>query len=222
MNVEETFKNVVGREMTPDEVTRYLKFQKEFRIPDTDPTWMIFIWFEFYQRIFEKFPENARAETEKMITQLRSASIAVTEATAAEVKAAREKAALEIVKAQEAAKAAMNQALSQTMSAAVQRAIDQIVQSTHVQALKIQARKWALTGAVTAAVLVVALAGGVGWEAYRTGLAGGYASGVAVGGNFRHFMDCDLPGWKLEQKKDGSTWCYPTAAKDGTYGWRIR
>ena len=222
MNVEQTFKNVVGREMTPDEVTRYLKLQKEFEIPDTDAIWMMFIWFEFYQRIFEKFPENARVETEKVITQLRSASVAVTEATSAEVKASREKAALEIAKAQEAAKAALNQALSQTMSAAVQRAIDQIVQSTHAQALKTQARKWALIGAVTAAILVVALAGGVGWKSYRTGLAGGYASGVIVGGNFRHFIDCDLPGWKLEQKKDGSTWCYPTAAKDGTYGWRIK
>ena len=221
MNVEETFKNVVGREMMPDEVTRYLKFQKEFRIPDTDPTWMIFIWFEFYQRIFEKFPENARAETEKMITQLRSASIAVTEATAAEVKAAREKAALEIVKAQEAAKAALNQALSQTMSAAVQRAIDQIVQSTHVQALKIQSRKWALAGAITAAVLVVALAGGVGWESYRTGLAGGYASGVTVGGNFRMFLDCDQPGWKIETR-NGETMCYPLSTPKGTYGWRIK
>ena len=92
MNVEETFKNVVGREMTPDEVTRYLKLQKEFEIPDTDAIWMIFIWFEFYQRIFEKFPENARAETEKVISQLRAASVAVTEATRDEVKSAREKA----------------------------------------------------------------------------------------------------------------------------------
>ena len=222
MNVEQAFNNVIGREMTPEEVTRYLKLQKEFEIPDTDAIWMMFIWFEFYQRIFEKFPENARAETEKVIERLREASVAVTTATSAEVKASREKAALEIAKAQEAAKAAMNHALSQTMSAAVQRAIDQIVQSTHVQALKIQSRKWALIGAVTAAVLVVALAGGVGWEAYRTGLMGGYASGVVVGGNFRHFMDCDRPGWKLEQKKDGSTWCYPWGTKDGTYGWRVR
>lgn len=221
MNVEQAFKNMVGREMTHDEVTRYLKLQKEFEIPDTDAIWMMFIWFEFYQRIFEKFPENARAETEKVITQLRSASVAVTEATAAEVKAAREKAALEIAKAQEAAKASLNQALSQTMSAAVQRAIDQIVQSTHVQALKIQSRKWALAGAITAVVLVVALAGGVGWEAYRTGLAGGYASGVTVGGNFRMFLDCDQPGWTIKDR-NGQTWCYPTPTEKGTYGWRIK
>ena len=223
MKVEETFENVVGRKMTPDEVTRYLEFQKEFEIPDTDPTWMIFIWFEFYQRIFEKFPENARAETEKVISQLRSASVAVTEATAAEVKAAREKAGLEIAKAQEAAKASMNQALSQTMSAAVQKAIGEIVHNTHAQAMKTQARKWTLIGAVTAAVLVVVLAGGVGWEAYWTGLAKGYASGVIVGGNFRMFLDCNRPGWKAENKKDGTTWCYPEATPDGSiYGWRIK
>ena len=100
MNVEQTFKNVVGREMTPAEVTRYLKFQKEFEIPDTDPTWMMFIWFEFYQRIFEKFPENATAETGKVISDLRSASVAVTEATRDEVVASRNKAKIEIEKMQ--------------------------------------------------------------------------------------------------------------------------
>lgn len=202
-------------QIPPDKIPEVLRTAHKYRIDENDPAWILV-------RLVVESLGGIEKITNEGTKALREASVAVTAATAAEVKAAREKAALEIVKAQEAAKAALNQALSQTMSAAVQRAIDQIVQSTHVQALKIQARKWALTGAVSAAVLVVALAGGVGWETYRTGLAGGYASGVAMGGNFRHFMDCDLPGWKLEQKKDGSTWCYPTAAKDGTYGWRIR
>jgi hypothetical protein len=195
----------------PDKHPEILRTAHKYRIDENDPAW-----------ILVKLAVESLGGVEKIAQTLRESSVAVTAATAAEVKASREKAALEIAKAQEAAKAALNQALSQTMSAAVQRAIDQIVQSTHVQALKIQSRKWALIGAVTAAVLVVALAGGVGWEAYRTGLVGGYASGVTVGGNFRHFMDCDRPGWKLEQKKDGSTWCYPWGTKDGTYGWRVR
>ncbi len=199
------------KEMNPESREKALRIAHKYQIEEDDPIWALV-----------GLTIDAIGGVEKIAQALREASVKVTEATRDEVKSAREKAILEIAKAQEAAKAALNQALSQTMSATVQRAIDQIVQSTHVQALKIQSRKWALTGAVTAAVLVVALAVGVGWEAYRTGLAGGYASGVAVGGNFRHFIDCDLPGWKLEQKKDGSTWCYPTAAKDGTYGWRIR
>ncbi len=195
----------------PESQLEIVKTAHKYQIDKNEPAWCLV-----------ELAMDAVGGVEKIAQTLRESSAAVTAATAAEVKAAREKAALEIAKAQEAAKAALNQALSQTMSAAVQRAIDQIVQSTHVQALKIQSRKWALIGAVTAAVLVVALAGGVGWEAYRTGLVGGYASGVTVGGNFRHFMDCDRPGWKLEQKKDGSTWCYPWGTKDGTYGWRVR
>ena len=195
----------------PESQLEIVKTAHKYQIDKNEPAWCLV-----------ELAMDAVGGVEKIAQTLRESSAAVTAATAAEVKAAREKAALEIAKSQEAAKAALNQALSQTMSAAVQRAIDQIVQSTHAQALKIQSRKWALIGGITAVVLVVVLAGGVGWEAYRTGLAGGYASGVAVGGNFRHFMNCDLPGWKLEQKMDGSTWCYPQAAKDGIYGWRVR
>ena len=198
-------------QIPPDKHPEILRTAHKYRIDENDPAW-----------ILVNLVVESLGGVEKIAQTLRESSVAVTAATSAEVKAAREKAALEIAKAQETAKAALNQALSQTMSAAVQRAIDQIVQSTHVQALKVQSRKWALIGAITAVILVVALAGGVGWEAYRTGLVGGYASGVTVGGNFRHLMDCDLPGWELEQKKDGSTWCYPQAAKDGVYGWRVR
>ena len=126
MNVEETFKNVVGREMTPDEVTRYLKLQKEFEIPDTDAIWMMFIWFEFYQRIFEKFPENDRVEIEKVITQLREASVKVTEATRDEVKAVREKAAVEIAKMTEAAKGNIAAALGTVLENKIEEAVNQL------------------------------------------------------------------------------------------------
>ncbi len=226
MNVEQSFKNVIGREMTHDELTRYLKFQKEFEIPDTDPTWIMFVYFEFYQRIFEKFPENARAETEKVITQLREASVAVTAATAAEVKAAREKAALEITKAQEAAKVAMAQALEKSMSAAVERAIDQIAQSTYVQALKIQARKWGLIGAVAAAVLVMLLAGGIGWEAWIKGEEAGQSfravSLAEIHQDLKQYFACSIPGWQI-RTKEGKKYCYPIPLKNGgVYGWRIQ
>ena len=101
MDVEKVFENVTGRKMSPDEVTRYLKFQKEFEVPDTDPTWMIFVWFEFYQRIFEQLPEKARKEAEEVVRFLREASVEVTKATREEVKASREKAGLEITIIQE-------------------------------------------------------------------------------------------------------------------------
>ena len=203
------FQKVLGA-LSQEQKIRALEIARKHGIPDEDPVWHVVLT---VAEVEEGLKEVAQS--------LRESSVAVTAATAAEVKAAREKATLEIAKAQEAAKAALNQALSQMMSSAVQKAVDQIVQSTHAQALRTQAQKWALVGAVTASVLVVALAGGVGWEAYRTGLAGGYASGVVVGGNFQTFLNCDQPGWKIE-KQNGKTMCYPLPTPKGTYGWRIR
>ena len=224
MNVEETFKNVVGREMTPDEVTRYLKFQKEFRIPDTDPTWMIFIWFEFYQRIFEKFPEKARAETEKVITQLRSASVAVTEATAADVKASREKAGLEITKMQERAKANIAAALSGMLESEIKNAVSRLRGHSN----KPLHRNWL----IAMGVLVPLVFGSGGWglwtfwqSAKNTGEAVVYSE-ITANGDFITFMKCDNPGWKTKWVMVGEEKhlvCYPYSDKDGNiHGWIIQ
>ena len=206
MNVEETFKNVVGREMTPDEVTRYLKFQKEFEIPDTDPTWMIFIWFEFYQRIFEKFPENARAEIEKVITQLREASVKVTEATRDEVKAAREKAKIEIEKMQEDVKVKVAAALEKTLETEIREAVNQLKSQSNRPLHK----KWLI--AMGVGILIAAGLGAWGTEllrekwtaaAFERGV--NYEIGMAVPATkaFHDFMDCTIPGGVVTHSPDG-------------------
>ncbi len=228
MNVEQSFKNVVGREMTPDEVTRYLKLQKEFEIPDTDPTWMIFIWFEFYQRIFEKFPENAKAETEKVITQLREASVAVTAATSAEVKAAREKAALEITKAQEQAKANVAAALSATIENEIRNAVGRL-QSQSNRPLH---KKWLIALAVVL-LIAVGLGGWGTWSIRKAWTAEGENRGVEEGiemaspiyRSFHDLFDCSLPGGKVEWSSDEKK-AYCIASPDPKTGqfakWRIR
>ena len=55
------------------------------------------------------------------------------------------------------------------------------------------------------------------WANTREGLVA-YKLARAVGGedNLLHLLKCDNPGW--EHKKNI---CYPFAAKDGTYGWRL-
>ena len=162
MNVEQSFKNVVGREMTSDEVTRYLKFQKEFEIPDTDPTWMIFIWFEFYQRIFEQFPERARAETEKVITQLRSASAAVTQATADQVKERRDWAKTEIDKMTGEAKKRIADALAGTLETEIRNAVVRL-QSQSNRPLH---KNWLI--AMGMGLVIAGLVGGWGmWSFYK-------------------------------------------------------
>jgi len=225
MNVEKVFENVTGRKMTPDEVTRYLKFQKEFEVPDTDPTWMIFVWFEYYQRIFEQFPEKARVEAVEVAQSLREASVKVTEATSAEVKARRELAAREIVKMQEAAKANIANALGSTLENEIRNAVGRL-QSQSNRPLH---KKW-LIAVVVGLPIAVGLGGWGLWSFYtyaknvEAADMAAYANPVSK--SFYDLMQCDRPGWKAEwvKEKDGKElWCYPHADKDGNqYGWRIR
>ena len=207
MNVEQAFKNVIGREMTPEEVTRYLKLQKEFEIPDTDAIWMMFIWFEFYQRIFEKFPENARAEIEKVITQLREASVKVTEATRDEVKAVREKAAVEIAKMTEAAKGNIAAALGTVLENKIEEAVNQLKSQSNRPLHK----KWLI--ALGVGILIAAGLGSWGtesvrekWtgEAFERGVKSGIGMAVPATKAFHDFMDCTIPGGVVTHSPDGN------------------
>ena len=210
MKIEGRWEELFGKPMPGEVSTRILKIQKALGIEDDDAVWQIVLALEFYQNLYQVWPESTRKEVEAVTSRLRETSNQIVAAAAEEVR-----------KSESSAKASLNHALSQMMGSAVQKAVDQIVQSTHAQALRIQARKWGLIGAVTAAVLVVALAGGVGWKSYQTGREGGYAEGVIIGDQFRIFTQCDRPGWKIEDR-NGQTWCYPYGTKDRIYGWRIR
>ena len=227
MDVEKVFANVTGRKMTPDEVTRYLKFQKEFEVPDTDPTWMIFVWFEFYQRIFEQLPSSMRAEAEVITRQVKEASAAVTSATATEVKAAREKAALEITnlreksvieinEMKEKAKGDIVKALGITLTTEIGKAVDKL-------AMKSTAKKWLSIGLVSGGLLITVVNAWTDWSVWKKGEGTGLARGIPIIRSLNHFVSCDLPGWKIEKDKDGGETCYPHADKAGNqYGWRIR
>ena len=198
-------------QIPPNKQPEILRIAHKYRIDENDPAWIL------VNLVLESLNGIDKITTERTKT-LREAAGAVTNAIKGEIKIAQEKAMLEIAKSQEQSKTALNQALSQMMDATVQRAVGQIVQSTHSQALRTQARKWAVIWTVTAIVLLA----GVAWDGYRAGLSTGYSLGIVAGGNFRHFLACDVPGWNRKQKKDGSIWCYPMPTKKGTYGWRVR
>ena len=213
MNNENMDKSL--KEMNPESREKALRIAHKYQIHEDDPSWMLV-----------GLMVESVGGVEKIAQALREASVAVTAATAAEVKASREKAALEIAKSQEAAKVALAQALEKSMSTAVERAIDQIVQSTHVQALKIQARKWAGIGAVTAAVLLIGLTGGVGWEAWSKGEEAGRAfradSLSEIHQDLKQYFACSEAGWKI-MMKEGKKYCYPIPLKNGgVIGWRIQ
>ena len=235
MDVEKVFANVTGRKMTLDEVTRYLKFQKEFEVPDTDPTWMIFVWFEFYQRIFEQLPSSMRAEAEVITRQVKEASAAVTSATATEVKAAREKAALEITNLREKSVIEINEmkekakgdiaaALGITLKAEIGEAVNQLQNQSKLPLHK----KW-LIGMVVVTVVSLGLGGWGFWNfsEYKEKVGEAKISAVLdASGDFSHFMKCDKPGWKKqwvnnsEGKKILACYPYPDS-KGNMNGWMI-
>ena len=212
MDVEKVFENVTGRKMSPDEVTRYLKFQKEFEIPDTDAIWMMFIWFEFYQRIFEQFPASARAEAEAVTRQVKEASATVVRSAAAEIEKSQATSKSEIEALTARTKQEISKALGQAMTVAVDKAIAQITESVAVQAAKAQARKWlSIGGAVI--LLTILLTGGGAWYYFTTQINQVKIAAAAkireiestAGGTLS--LECNAPGEEIQAGNDGRRWC---------------
>jgi hypothetical protein len=125
-----------------------------------------------------------------------------------------------IEKAEGEAKKSLANAVNDKVSEAAQNAINLIVNSTHVEALKIQARKWALIGGVIAFGLI----GTTAWWSWSHGEKVGYDAKASLNEELRtgwtHFANCDKPGWKIEIQS-GKKICFPYSTKDGTYGWRL-
>jgi hypothetical protein len=212
VNVEQTFKNVVGREMSPDEVTRYLKLQKEFEIPDTDAIWMMFIWFEFYQRIFEQFPASARAECEAVTRQVKEASAGVIRASAAEIEKSQAAAKTEIDTMTARTKQEIAKALGQSMTGAVDKAIAQITESVAVQAAKAQAMKWLSIGGGVI-LLAILLTGGGAWYYFSTqinqvrAVDAAKLRAVEEAPPTTLSLNCNAPGEEVQVGSDGRRWC---------------
>lgn len=241
MNVETAFKNVIGREMSNEEIARYLKFQREFDIPDSDPVWILFVWFEFYQRIFEHFPDKATQKAEKVSQALREAANQVVIATREEIERIKTNSSTEIKKLEAEAKvriaeqgtatfASMQAEIKkigaetranivETLDSEIPKTVDQL-RSQYTWSLH---KKWAIALGVIVCFGVGGGAWGL-WSFYE------YAKNVGIsevsialrGSNdFVHFMKCDREGWKKEwiQVKHGKYLaCFPIA---GTAGWII-
>lgn len=165
MNVEESFKNVMGRAMTPDEVTRYLKFQKEFEVPDTDPTWIMFVYFEFYLRIYEQIPVSMRKESEVILNQIKSAAAAVLKETTKSIDLVVAEGKKQIVEESERSKTAMAKALDATLPRKIDEAMKEIAE-------KLEKKKSNFFESVLIFVMGIIAAGviaGVSWWAGTQG-----------------------------------------------------
>jgi hypothetical protein len=217
MKIEEHWQELFGKPMPGEVEARVLKIQKALKIEDDDAVWQIVLALEFYQDLYQVWPESTRKEVEAGVKSLRETAVALTTSTATEIEASRKKAIEAIAKSQEGAKEALARAVDRTVSDAAQRAVDQIVGSTYSEAFRAQTRKWTLVGAL----LVVVVGGAGGWGFYRMGLSTGEAGSLAKIDEFRHFIACDRPGWDLE-KKAGMEICYPLEKNGEVNGWRVK
>jgi hypothetical protein len=140
------FQKVLGS-LNQGQKIRALEIARKHGIPDDDPVWHVVLTIAEAE---EGIKEIARS--------LREASVAVTSATYAEVKASRELAAREIVKMQEAAKANIANALGATLENEIRNAVGRL-QSQSNRPLH---KKWLIAMGV---VVVIATGGGAwGWS----------------------------------------------------------
>lgn len=235
MEIEKHWQEILGEPMSVEVSNRILKIQKALGIKDDDALWQIIIPLEYYQRIFEQFPEKARVEAGEVARSLREASVAVTNATAAEVKSAREKAVLEITKLRgesvieinemkEKAKGDIALALGETLKGKIDAAVNQLQNQSNRPLHK----KW-LIGMVVVTVVSLGLGGWGFWNfsEYKEKVGEAKISAVLdASGDFSHFMKCDKPGWKKqwvnnsEGKKILACYPYPDS-KGNMNGWMI-
>ena len=202
-------------QIPPNKHPEILKTAHKYRIDENDPTWIL------VNLVVESLGGIEKI-TNSGTKALREASVAVTAATSAEVKAGREKAGLEITKMQETAKANITAALSGILETEIRNAVFRLQSQTNRPLHK----KWLIAMGV---VILLAVGGGAWglWSFYT------YAKNVGEvkmsmfmrSNDFTELMNCDLPGWKTQwvgSGKEKKHACYPYHDKSGHQnGWEI-
>lgn len=204
------FQKVLGA-LNQGQKIRALEIARKHGIPDNDPVWHVVLTIA-----------EAEEGIKEVAHSLRESSVAVTAATAAEVKSARDKAKIEIENMQETAKGKIADALAGTLETEIREAVGRL-QSQSNRPLH---KKWLIALGVG---IILAVGGGAWgiWSFYyyaknvgEVKMAGFMRSADAI-----HLVKCDLPGWKTQWVGDGKEKklaCYPYADKNGKlYGWAI-
>ena len=225
MEIEKNWQEIFGQPMSAEVSNRILKIQKALGIKDDDALWQVLIPLEYYQRIFEQFPEKARKEAEEVARELRKASIAVTEASAAVVKESRDKAVVAIGILESETKKNISDAVGKTLETEIREAVNQLKSQSNRPLHK----KWLIAASVV--LLVGIVSGGWGFWALSNHYKNVGAADIAAYANpvsksFFHLMKCDQPGWKKQwiTNAEGKKLlgCYPYKdPKLGQFGWDI-
>ena len=191
------FQKVLGA-LNQGQKIRALEIARKHGIPDDDPVWHVVLTVA-----------EAEEGIKEVAQSLRSASVAVTNATADVVKANRDEAKIEIEKMQEEAKTKIANAIGPILETEIREAVNRL-------SMKTTAKKWLSIG--LAAGGLVATLGISG--AYLIGAQNGPVYGpMAESYNVLKF--CEEPGWAVHQDHD-VTYCEPFSTdKNALYGWKI-
>ena len=173
-----------------------VKTAHKHRIDENEPAWVLV-----------ELAMEAVGGVEKIAQSLREASVKVTEATRDEVKAVREKAAVEIAKMTEAAKGNIAAALGTVLENKIEEAVNQLKSQSNRPLHK----KWLI--ALGVGILIAAGLGSWGtesvrekWtgEAFERGVKSGIGMAVPATKAFHDFMDCTIPGGVVTHSPDGN------------------
>ena len=188
------------KEMDPESREKALRIAHKYQIGEEDPAWILV-------RLAVESISDIEKVTIEATKALREASVKVTEATRDEVKAAREKAAVEIAKMTEAAKGNIAAALGTVLENKIEEAVNQLKSQSNRPLHK----KWLI--ALGVGILIAAGLGSWGtesvrekWtgEAFERGVKSGIGMAVPATKAFHDFMDCTIPGGVVTHSPDGN------------------
>ena len=77
---EDAYARLFGKEASDRTRLRLMEIQKALGLRDGDTVWVIFIALEYYQRLYEEFPDKIAKESKKLLEEHKAASEAAAEA----------------------------------------------------------------------------------------------------------------------------------------------
>lgn len=206
MSVIELYKTLHGKPLPVEVENRLLKLGKALNVQENDALWVIILILDFYQQLYQSFPEQIKKESLEAVGAVRKANQETIHAAGQNIR-----------KAEADARSHLAETMRESVQTLVGQAIDKTRSDTYDMALKIKARKW-ITMGLGVGVCGMLLAGGFG---YWKGKEHGYAEVLPLKEEIGHLIKCDRPGWERENK-NGIVVCYPLPAPDkSTYGWMI-
>lgn len=223
MNLESAFEVIYGRFPKPEETARFNRLAKELDIRDNDAVWSLVFLLGHHLELADAMPVKISLASARVLSRFDEGLKQRTVTAEKEL---------------EAAKARVEQTLSETVVASAQREIARSAQAVARSAATKSWLQW-LGGAALAGM--IALAGAFAWG-YGVGQRTGYASALDVkeagnwastasgqasyqmdrSGELSHLIRCDQAGWRLEKNKTGERECFVYPDPYGAVvGWRL-